>query len=314
MLELAFLLFRRPDNTESRASVIFNFQFVKEAYTPYTKMNAVFAVEENPFIPLSSPYEYSEVLLNISGCNVHHGIIDSFKIVTEHGVKKGIITSRGFTSLLLDNQLEPGLYMNISIDKLIDEYYQLPYVTHEKGETENYIYVKRGTSMWDAVVSLSYKLYNTYPYINGQNKIMLMTGTPERELVFNDDSLLNYGAEVNTRRLVSDFHMEDTDGIYGKFGFHNSQAEEKNIVRNKYFDLDRRFLYEPEKASEFRNNIAMRSWKRTFCTYSGYSNEDLYDTVSFGNIVNRRIKSIKITGDRKGIQTELSVYDDGFMQ
>lgn len=314
MLELAFLIFRRPDGNESRASVIFNFQFTKEAYTPYTKMNAVFAVAENTFIPFGSPYEYSEVFLNIGGYNVHHGIIDSFKIITEHGVKKGIITSRSFTSLLLDNQLEPGLYMNISIDKLIDEYYHLPYVIHEKGETENYIYVKRGTSMWDAVVSLAYKLYNTYPYINGQNKIMLMAGTPEKELVFNDDNLLNYGAEVNTRRLVSDFHMEDVDGTYGKFGFHNLQAKERNIVRNKYFDLDRRFLYEPEKASEFRNDIAMRGWKRTFCTYSGYNNEDLYDTVSFGDIVKGRIKSIKVTGDRKGIQTELSVYDDGFMK
>ena len=109
--------------------------------------------------------------------------------------------------------------MNMSIDKLIDEYYHIPYVTHEKGETENYIYIKRGTSMWDAVVSLAYKLYNTYPYINGQNKIMLMAGTPKKELVLNDDSLLNYGTEVNTRRFVSDFHMEDIDGIYGSSSY-----------------------------------------------------------------------------------------------
>ena len=310
----AFLSFKGYDNIESRASVIFNFQFTKEAYTPYTKLSAVFAITENSFAPIISPAIYSEVFLNIETYCLHHGIIDSFKITTENGIKTGVITSRGFTSMLLDNQLEPGLYTNISIDKLVDKYYKLPHVTHEKGETENYIYVKRGTSMWDAAVSLAYKLYGTYPYVKGCNKIMLTIGTPKKELVFDNNTLQNYGTEINTRRFVSDFHMEDIDGTYGKFDFHNLQAETRNIVRNKYFDLDRRFLYDPSKASEFRNDISMRGWKRTFCTYSGYNSEDLYDTVSFGDIINGRIKSIKVTGDRKGIQTELSVYDDSFTQ
>lgn len=304
----------RGDGIESRSSAIFNFQFTKEAYTPYTTLSVVFAVVENSFAPFLSPYVYSEVSLYVDTNYLHRGIIDSFKITTENGIKTGIIKSRGFTSMLLDNQLEPGLYTKVSIDKLIDEYYHLTNVTHEKGETENYIYVKKGTSMWDAAVSLAYKLYGTYPYIKGHNKVMLTIGVPEKELVFNDDTLLNYGAEINTRRLVSDFHMEDIDGTYGKFDFHNLQTEAKYIVRNKYFELDKRFLYEPQKASEFRNDISMRGWKRTFCTYAGYNGEDLYDTVSFGDVINGRIKCIKITGDKKGIQTELSVYDDGFTQ
>lgn len=309
----AIIIFR-GNNIESRALCVFSFQFTKEAYTPYTKVSASFAVTENTFSPLVSPSAYSEVIFNIETYNIHYGIIDSFSITTENGVKTGVITSRGFTSMLLDNQLAPGLYTNISIDKLIDEYYRFPDVTHEKGETENYIYVKRGTSMWDAAVSLAYKLYGTYPYVKGRNKIMLTVGNPSKELTFDDSTLLNYGAEINTRRLVSDFHMEDVDGTYGKFEFHNAEAETKNIVRNRYFELDKRFLYGPEKALEFRNDIAMRGWKRTFCTYSGYSGEDLYDTVSFGDTVGGRIKCIKITGDKKGIQTELSVYDDGFTE
>lgn len=308
----AFAIFVRPDNTESRAFKILNFKFTKDAYIPYTQVSAVLSTETTTFTPFGSPSEYSYVIFYVDSYPVHHGIIDLFRITTENGMTKGILKSRGFTSLLLDNQLKPGLYTNISINKLIKDYYTLPNVTNETSTSENYIFVKNGSSMWDALVSLSYKIHGTYPHIKGQNKVMLSHGTPEKSLVFDDDTLLNYGSEMNTIRLVSDFHMLDIDDTYNNFNYNNPETAEKQIVRNRYFDLDRRFLYEPEEALHFRDAVAMRGWKRNFCTYSGYKREDLFDTVSFGNIQNQPIKSIKITGDINGIQTELSVYEDKF--
>ncbi|MCM1132153.1 MAG: hypothetical protein NC340_01645 [Ruminococcus flavefaciens] len=307
----AFAIFLRPDGSESRAFMTLSFKFIKEAYIPYTQLSAVFSTETTSFTPFGSPSEYSEVIFYVDSYPVHHGIIDSFRITTENGITKGTVKSRGFTSLLLDNQLEPGLYANISVDKLMNNYYTLPKVTHEKGTDENYIFVKNGTSMWDALVSLSYKLYGTYPHIQGQNKVML-TVTPGKNFVFDTENLLNYGSEMNTVRLVSDFHMADLDDTYSKYSYNNTEAESKNIVRHRYFDLDRRFLYNPEQALLFRNAVSMRGWRRKFCTYSGYKREDLFDTVSFGDVQNGLIKSIAITGDRNGIQTELGVYDDKF--
>ncbi len=310
----AFAIFMRPDGTESRPFMIFSFRFTKDAYTPYTQLSAVFSTETTAFTPFGSPSEYSEVIFYVDSYPVHHGIIDSFKIVKENGIEKGIVTSRGFTSLLLENQLKPGLYTNISIDKLMNDYYTLPNVTHEESTSENYIFVKNGSSMWDALVSLSYKLYGIYPHIKGQNKVMLTAGTPEKNLVFDETTLLNYGSEMKTVRIASDFHMADIDDTYDKYSYNNPEAAEKEIVRHRYFDLDRRFLYEPEQALLFRNAMAMRGWKRKFCTYNGYKREDLYDTVSFGDVQNGLIKSITITGDRNGIKTELSVYEDKFTQ
>ncbi len=310
----AFAIFMRPDNTESRAFKVLSFRFTKDAYTPYTQLSAVFSTETTVFTPFTSPYEYSDVIFYVDTYPVHHGIIDSFRITTENGFSKGTVKSRGFTSMLLDNQLKPGLYTKISIDKLINDYYTLPNVTHERSTSENYIYVKTGSSMWDALVSLSYKVYGTYPYIKGLNKVMMTSGTPEKNLVFYDSTLLDYGVELNTVRLVSDFHMADVDDTYDKYSYSNSETSDKKIVRHRYFDLDRRFLYSPEQALYFRNAIAMRGWKRKFCTYSGYKREDLFDTVSFGDVQNGIIKSILITGDRDGIKTELSVYEDKFTQ
>lgn len=309
-----FASFKRPDNTISRTARIISFKFTKDAYTPYTQLSAVFSTETSVFTPFGSPSEYSEIIFYIDSYVVHHGIIDSFKIIKENGMKKGIVTSRGFTSLLLENQLKPGLYMNISIDKLINGYYTLPNVTHQESTSENYIFVKNGSSMWDALVSLSYKVHGTYPYIKRANQVMMTSETPEKNLVFYDSTLLNYGSEIKTTRLVSDFHMADIDDTYDKYSYNNPEVAGKQIVRHRYFDLDRRFLYSPEQALFFRNSMAMRGWKRKFCTYNGYKREDLYDTVSFGDVQNGIIKSITVTGDRNGIKTELSVYEDGFTQ
>ena len=82
------------------------------------------------------------------------------------------IESRGFTSLLCQNQIEPGLKTNISFNSLMDVYYTLPYVTHEdNSDTGNYIYVKDNSNMWDGVVNLSYKLYGNYPFIREKVQI-----------------------------------------------------------------------------------------------------------------------------------------------
>lgn len=304
-------IFVRPDGEESKTIRVLNFSFEKESYMPYTKLSMTFSANEALFNSFDSPFDYSYVMFYLDDECVHKGIIDDFKLTDESGVKIGVLKSRGFTSLLLDNHYEPGMHTNISIDNLID-CYNLPFVKHEPSTDTSYIYVKPNSSMWDAVVNLSYKLYGTYPYIKGQNMVKMTIDAPEKTFEFDDSKIFFKGSEINTRRLVSDFHMTDIDDTYGNFYHENIQAKQKKIIRNRYFDLDQRFLYEPEKALHFRNAMQSRAWKRYFIAYNGTNKEDLFDAVSFGNIVNGRIRAIKVTGDKNGIRTELSVYEDLF--
>lgn len=304
-------IFVRHDGEESKAIRVLKFSFEKESYMPYTKLSMTFSANESVFKPFNSAFDYSYVMFYLDEKCVHKGIIDYFRLTDESGVKMGILRSRGFTSLLLDNHYEPGLHTDISIDNLID-CYNLPFVEHESDTNKSYIYVKPNSSMWDAVVNLSYKLHGTYPYIKGQNKVKMTIDAPEKTLVFDNSSIFFKGSEISTKRLVSDFHMADIDDTYGNFYYQNTQANQKKIVRNRYFDLDKRFLYEPEKALYFRNAMQSRAWKRHFMVYNGTNKEDLFDAVSFGNVVNGRIRAIKVTGDKDGIQTELSVYEDLF--
>ena len=285
---------------------ILSFTFYKEVYTPYTRITAVFEAGD------IAPSVTSEVCLYIDGKAIHHGYADVYRVTTENGIKKGYVTSRGFTSLLLQNQLEPGLYKNISIDSLMNNYVNIPYVIHEMNSDSSYIYVKSGSSMWDGIVNIAYKLYGRYPYIRNENRVMINRDAAVQTFMYENKELLSKGSELDTRTIASYWSMEDINGNYGGFTFTEPEAKERNIIRERYFDLDRRFLNDLQTAVEYRDKIAMRGWKKKFLTYSGYRGEDLFDYAVTDETKND-ITSIKITGSEKGVITEIGMYSDKFV-
>ena len=144
---------KKNDSSSLEEIEILSFSFKKNLYTPYTMLTANFIANNSDYLSVC------EIILIIDNKTIHHGLIDSFEISEKNGVKTGKIISRGFTSLLLQNQIEPGIKNNISLNSLLDNYYPLNYITHEdNSNTENYIYVQNRSSMWDGVVTLAYKL------------------------------------------------------------------------------------------------------------------------------------------------------------
>ena len=286
---------------------VLNFVFHKDVYTPYTSLTA--RIRAN-----SSSYENAaEVSLLIDGNEIHHGLVDSLKWEKRDGEDFLVIKSRGFTSLLTQNQIEPGLKMNISFNALMDNFYTLPYVTHENNsDNSSYIYVKPNTSMWDAAANLGYKLLGTYPYIRGTNMVMISHYPTPESFDLSDEKLITSGTELVYSRLASDYHMADINGDYGNYDLSDSDAAALKIVRHKYFDLDMRFLYSPQQALAYRDKYDFRGAERVFCSYCGYSGEDLGDTVSFGSITAERIAEVSISGSSRGVFTEISVYRDKF--
>lgn len=286
---------------------VLSFSFSKELYTPYSTLTA----------RILSSYEISgstaEIFLTIDGHTVHHGLIDSIKSERKGGCSFINISSRGFTSLLCQNQIEPGLKMNISFNMLMEDFYTLPYVTHENdSDNSGYIYVRPNTSMWDAAANLAYKRRGTYPYIRGTNTVMLSPVQVPETFDLSGEKLISAGKEYIGSRLASDYHMADINGDYGSFDLHDSDVSDLKIVRHKYFDLDMRFLYSPQLALVYRDKYDFRGRERVFCSYSGYRGEDLCDLVSFGSISSQRIGSVSVRGNSKGIFTEVGVYTDKF--
>lgn len=303
----AYLKIRNTDGSEFNEPELLSFNFRKDAYTPYTTLSARAVTAESLFSSAA------EVMLYVGGILVHHGLIDSLTAETSSGITVTSLSSRGFTSLLCQNQIEPGLKPDISLNSLMDSYYALPYVTHENNsDASNYIYVKNHSTMWDGVANLSYKLFGTYPYIRGTNCVRVTPVSQPGSFVYTAPELLATGSAISSKRLASHFHMADLNGNYGTYDLADNDVIAQKIIRHQYFDLDMQFLRTPPDALDYRDKYCARGWKRLFCRYTGYNGEDLSDLVTFGSVTLERICAVSITGTGGGITTELSVYRDKF--
>lgn len=301
------LTVKNSSGTVTAEERVLDFSFRKDVYIPYTEFSARAEAESGSFD------NAAEVLLSIDGNTVHHGLIDSLRLEKKGGKSLVRISSRGFTSLLCQNQIEPGLKMNISFNSLMDDYCTLPYVEHEyNSDNSSYIYVRPNTSMWDAAANLSYKLLGTYPYIKGTNRVMISPAAAPGTFDLSSREIIAMGSGLMYSRLASDYHMADMGGNYGTFDLHDADVSARRIVRHKYFDLDMRFLYDPQQALAYRNKFDSRGLAERYCSYSGYCGEDLCDLVSFGNVTAQPVGSLSIKGSSRGIFTETGVYTDRF--
>lgn len=287
---------------------ILSFSFRKDTYQSYTSFSAKFYGD----IPV--PENVSEILFSIDGRVIHHGLADNISVTTSVGGSLVSVSSRSFTSLLIQNQIETGLKTNISINDLMNSFYTLPYVTHEDSSEKSYIYVKGNSNMWDGIVNLTYKIHGTYPYIRGTNCIRMTAVENPSSFEYLDSQIISRGIATAEKKLMSNFHMSNLSGDFGEFELSDNDVISHNIVRHRFFELDRQFLYSPQQALEYRSKYASRGRRKIFCTYSGYNGEDLSDLATFGTVQNGRIGSLTVSGSSSGIITEIGIYRDKFPQ
>ena len=303
----AYIKIRNTDGTEFTEDKLLSFRFRKDAYLPYTSLTGKVLSDEKIFA------NAAEIFLYINGVSVHHGLIDQLTAETSSGICTTSFASRGFTSLLCQNQIEPGMKTGVSLNSLMDSFYVFPYVTHENNtDASNYIYVNKNSSMWDGVVNLSYKLCGKYPYIRGENCVRITPFPQPSSFSYTGQQLLSTGSAITGKRLVSHFHMADIQQQYGTYELADNDVIAQKIIRHKFFDLDMEFLSDPDEALVFRDKYTCRGWKRLFCKYSGYNGEDLSDQITFSGVTAERIAGVEVTGSSSGIITELSVYHDKF--
>ena len=143
----ARLVFIFTDSSTTESYKPLSFTFRKSSYLPYTQMKA------RAVIGTTELMSVSEVKLFVNDKLVHYGLIDTLSVSKVNGDSIVNVTSRSFTSLLCQNQIEPGMKMGVSINDLMDSFYDFPHVTHENNsDTSSYIFVKNNSTMWDALL------------------------------------------------------------------------------------------------------------------------------------------------------------------
>lgn len=282
---------------------IVGFKCRKERYTPYSSLDVAAVLESTDSIS-----DVREVRLEINGNAVHSGIMDNMTFSESGGVKRLRITSRGFSSMLSQNELEPGLLAGITLNKLMSEKMVVPNVTWQSSaESVRYIYVKEHDSQWSAIVSLGLTLNGQYPYIGGTNEIRLTQRSNE---VLIPQNVYELGSTEDYSKMASHYHMKDVNGDYS-YNYTDGYAENKGIIRHKYVNFDRQFLALADFGLQYRLNFSQRGCRCKFIRYLGWCGEELRSRIQFPDGTTAEASVIEITGNaKKGIFTMTGCYYD----
>lgn len=301
------LILKDTSGKEISFDKCYSFVYRKEVYTPYTYFSGVFYTSRR------NMENVCEVKVKLYDTVVHHGLLDNFEIEWKGGSTFLKITSRGFTSLLCQNEIEPGLKPDMSISTLTEGFVSIPYVTYEENsQSVNYIYVKDGSSLWDGICNLSYKLTGNHPYIQGTNCIRMTPQTLKTKYI-STSQLLSSGVCYDYTKMISHIHMQDVDGNYNKYNLANSIAADRNIVRHKQIPMDMQYLNDPENGLTYKLSYSNRGFYACWGEVNGYSGEELYDTLNIAGFVNlKSISFIEVRGSSGKIRTKYGVYYDGF--
>ncbi len=292
------------DNETFETDKIAAFRCIKERYTPYSNLSVTAEAE-------CMRSDVVKVDFTVDGKLVHSGIMNFLSVTLSERRSLLKITSKGFASMLAQNEIEPGTLTLVSLNSLMGQYMTIPNVTWQSSdETVRYIYVKEHDSQWTAVTCLALTLHNTYPYIGAVNEIRL---TPtDNPLVVTPRKIFEEGIKGDYSRMVSDYHMKDVNGSY-TYHYSDGFAEERGIIRHKYIPYDRQFTALDDMGLQYKLNFTERGCNARFVSYLGYDGEELRDRVVFSDGKDYEISAMEICGDaEKGIFTKLTCYFDRY--
>lgn len=292
------------DGTTLETDRLVNFRCVKERYIPYSTFTAVAETE-------CSNAAIVKVDFFVNGKLVHSGIMDSLSVTRSDGRSLLKITSRGFASMLAQNEIMPGTLTQMSLNKLMSQYMIIPNVTWQSSDTAvRYIYIKEHDSQWTAIICLGLTLNEEYPYIGPVNEIRL---TPADDpLVVTPNEIFEEGIRGDYSRMVSNYHMKDVNGNY-TYQYSDGFAAERGIIRHKYIPFDKQYIALDDLGLQYKLNFTERGCNSRFVSYLGYSGEELRDRVVFSDGTNCEISAMEICGNAvRGVFTKLTCYFDRY--
>ena len=287
-----------------------SFSIDKERYTPYTTFKGSFII----------PQYYNEIIsikFFIDSVDVHYGSVDMAKMTFKDGYYLLDINSRSYTLALGLNQPKPGINSNVSLRSILVSNVALKNVTYQLStKTINYVYLTDNSTLWDAVVAYSLKAYGTYPFIYKTNEVRVTAPTNITSREYYDNNLLEVYNGSTLSNLISDIHMQDSEGNYETYNLSDNYASLRDIVRHKQIPLDMQWLADTNMALTSRINFAKRGTKFNGLKVLGYSGEELFDkfTCDFENsyYTNCAIHKLNISGSNNVIYTTMYHYTDAY--
>lgn len=263
----------------------------------------------------------------INGKTVLRGFVDQSALTQSSEGRILTVKARSTAALLGDNYLKPGMYPTVSLDKLVTQLIRIDGITCQSSPTPlNYIYVKDNASMWDMITVLCLRQYGRYPYVAQGNVVRYTTGGGYQ--VVRPSRILSMTSRCDNTKLISDLHMQDSEGNYDVYQTHSDYPLQRGILRHKQIGLDMCWLADINEGLAYHLGYAQRGAKAYDVIYPGYTGEDLYDRIAVDTatavdgastvesmgvpaaLAMGKICALTVRGDETGIVTAATVYED----
>ena len=286
---------------------VVDLHFEKDRYIPFTSVSGSF-LSDGDFI------SFYEITCCVNGKTIHKGPLDRLERKRTGGRWKYKFSSKGYTAMLGQNEPVPRMNYNVNLASLAEMNKTIPNVVYQGGTlTVNYVYVKEKSTIWDAITAYGYKAYSIFPYIYQTNTVRV-TPVSEKQISYNDAPIVSCGKLTDRRKLISEAYMADADGNY-THSYKNASASSVNIVRTKYYALDRQWLSSPVTGLTAKVKYSQRAGNQVFLTYIGFNGEELYDKASLTSGVcafgTYSIGRVEINIREMRILTTVTCYPDG---
>ncbi|MBE6846836.1 MAG: hypothetical protein E7503_01705 [Ruminococcus sp.] len=300
------LIISRRGTTTVELTQCISFSLIRDRYLPYSILRAKCIAQRNLYnYPCKAQFYLDGVLL-------HEGIIEQFSSELQDSTRFVTVVSKGYSAALLHNQPKPGIYTSATLDTLMT-LYELPHVTYEQGVAESrYMYVKDQTSMWEMLRHYTFLLNGGTPYVTVPNHIRVTKKESPAQFTVPASKVIRKGECADLTRMVSRVDMADASGEYGVYSSTNPDAAACEITRIKQILLDRQYLSDPIKATEFRIRHSMEKMRSEYVEYLGYGGEDLGDIVTATGFAYGEVGRIELYGGQHGLRTVIHYYYDPF--
>lgn len=261
--------------------------------------------------------------LALDGKKVFEGIVDvQRQTIGQNGSYHSFVCRRD-TCRMLDNEVKPYWYFNLTSDQLIKTH-ALPYgasgASLPKSAVLPQILAKKGASHWEFITLFCRLAYHKSPYIDRNGTITcepfqetehcfsnhLAEGIPFTEAVLTDDRYL----------LLTKVWVKTGKEEYGaayQYVLSNPPAAKLGILRERYYNPENEWKGEPSLAARQYYEDKQAGSFEIELTVPGFYDIHAGDTARFddprGSYNHLYVTRVRISSDASGNMTKVTLWD-----
>ena len=263
------------------------------------------------------------ITMELNGRKIFDGIVDIQKRVID---QKGNYTSfvcRRKTCMMLDNEVKPYWYFNLTSDQLIKSH-ALPYGANgaklPKAAVLPQILAKKGISHWEFLTLFCRLAYHRSPYVDRMGNITCDPFQETEHLFSNSraDGIPFLTAELTDDhyQIISKLSVKTGKAEYGAtYGYvlNNASADQFEIVRERYYHPETEWQGEPALSARQYYEDKQAGFFEVTVTVPGIYDIRAGDSARFEDVIGSYydlyVTTVRLRSDSDGNTMTITLWE-----